>query len=306
MWSIAIHGGAGVISKDLPNDEKELYYESLKSALRIGLDILQKKGHSTEAVESVIRFLEDCELFNAGKGSVFTRTQKHEMDASIMEGNTLKCGAVSAITGIKNPIILARKIMTDTEHVHLTGAGAENYANEINIERAPPEYFYTERRYKQWESAQKENIVTLDHSDNKTENIKGTVGCVALDVFGHLVAGTSTGGMTNKRPGRVGDSPIIGAGTYANHLCAISATGNGEEFIRHVVSHDVAKLMEYKEISLNEAAELVIHKKLKKGDGGLIGVDHKGNIALVFNSHGMFRGAAKSDGLFEVKIWEDL
>ena len=293
-WAIAIHGGAGTIPKTLPEAKKQEYLRSLDQALKIGQGVLQQGGTSLDAVEKVIRFLEDDPLFNAGKGAVYTHERTHELDAAIMDGRDLSCGSVAALKTVKNPISLARLVKERSPHVFLVGEGAEAFATEMKVERVPNSYFDTPGRLKDLEDALKEE--PKEH---------GTVGCVALDTHGNLAAGTSTGGLTNKRFGRLGDVPVIGAGTYANNrTCALSATGIGEEFIKHTVAHDISALMEYGGLSLQAAADRVIHQKLKPGDGGVIGVAHDGSIALVFNSEGMYRGAADSNGRFEVKIWE--
>ena len=301
-WAIAIHGGAGVIPKTLPEAEKQQYFKSLDAALKVGRDLLAGGGTSLDAVEKVIRFLEDDPLFNAGKGAVYNHEGKHELDAAIMNGRDLTCGSVAALTTVKNPITLARLVMEKSPHVFLVGEGAERFADAMKVERVPNSWFDVERRYRQLqEELKKERGEGPGDPDKK----HGTVGAVALDVHGDLAAGTSSGGLTNKRYGRIGDVPIIGAGTYAdNHTCAISATGYGEQFIRHTVARDIAALMEYRGLNLQQAADLVIHKKLNPGDGGVIGVAHDGSIALVWSSEGMFRGAADAGGRFEVKIWE--
>jgi L-asparaginase / beta-aspartyl-peptidase len=293
-WAIAIHGGAGTIPKTMPEAKKQEYLRSLDRALKIGQGVLQQGGTSLDAVEKVIRFLEDDPLFNAGKGAVYTHEGTHELDAAIMDGRDLSCGSVAALKTVKNPISLARLVKEKSPHVFLVGEGAEAFASQMKVERVPNSYFDTPERYQQLQEALKEE--PKEH---------GTVGCVALDTHGNLAAGTSTGGLTNKRFGRLGDVPVIGAGTYANNrTCALSATGIGEEFIKHTVSHDISALMEYGGLSLQQAADRVIHQKLKPGDGGVIGVARDGSIALVFNSEGMYRGAADSNGRFEVRIWE--
>jgi beta-aspartyl-peptidase (threonine type) len=260
--------------------------------------------------------MEESPLFNAGKGAVFTNEGKNELDASVMDGKTLKAGAVAGVTNVKSPISLARKVMEASEHVMLTGRGAEHFAKEKGLEIVDPSYFYTETRFQQLQNAKKEEKVQLDHSGDKgsldeqifTEGNKyGTVGAVALDAYGNLAAGTSTGGMTNKRWNRVGDAPIIGAGTYANNqTCAVSATGHGEYFIRSVVSYDISALMEYKGLSVQQAADEVVMKKLvqRGGEGGVIAVDAKGNVAMPFNSEGMYRGFVKADGKPTVLIYK--
>lgn len=295
-WALAIHGGAGTIPKTLPESEKQQYLQSLTKALGAGRDILAKGGTSLDAVEAVVRFLEDDPLFNAGKGAVYTHEGTHELDAAIMDGSTLSCGSVAALKTVKNPISLARLVMTKSPHVFLVGDGAEAFAAAMKVERVDNKFFDTPKRFEQ---LQEELKLEKEHKD------RDTVGAVALDQHGNLAAATSTGGLTNKRFGRLGDVPVIGAGTYANNkTCAVSATGIGEEFIKHTVSHDISALMEYGGLTLQQAADKVIHQKLKPGDGGVIGVARDGSIALVFNSEGMYRGAADSGGRFEVRIWE--
>ncbi len=296
-YALAIHGGAGVIPKDMEEERKQEYFDALEEALRLGRDRLDGGGAALDVVEEVVRFLEDVPLFNAGKGAVFTHEGRNELDAAIMDGRDLSCGAISGVTTVKSPITLARKVMEESPHVFFTGAGAEVFADEMGVERVESDYYFTERR---WEQLQKK-LAEEEVGDDK----HGTVGAVALDREGNLAAATSTGGMTNKRYGRVGDVPIIGAGTYANNkTAAISCTGWGEKFIRNNVSHDVSAIMEYKGLGVEAAAKEVVHGKLDPGDGGLIAVSHTGEIALVFNSDGMFRGAADSGGRFEVAIWE--
>jgi len=295
-WSLAIHGGAGTIPKDIPASERDAYLASLQKALEIGRGVLAGGGTSLDAVEKIVRFLEDDPLFNAGKGAVYTHDGTHELDAAIMDGRDLTCGSVAGLKTVKNPISLARLVKERSPHVFLIGEGAEAFAAEMGVERVPNSSFDTPQRYVQWQEALRKE---------KEAKPKGTVGAVALDQHGNLAAATSTGGMTNKRWGRLGDVPVIGAGTYANNkTCAISATGWGEKFIRNTVAHDISALMEYAGLTLQQAADRVIHQKLEKDDGGVIGVAHDGSIALVFNSEGMYRGAADSNGRFEVKIWE--
>ena len=296
MYSIALHGGAGVIEPDMLTSEKETAYKTaLQEALAIGKAILQAGGTSLEAVTKTVMSLEDCPLFNAGKGAVFNSQGKYEMDASIMNGMDKTAGAVAAVEGVKNPILLAKNIMEQSEHVYLSGDGALEFAKNINSELKDKEYFFDQFRYDQFLAAQKEGTVQLDHSKGQLDEKKfGTVGAVALDQDGNLAAATSTGGMTNKKFGRVGDTPIIGSGTYANNnTCAISATGHGEYFIRAVVAHDISCLMEYKGLSLKEACDEVVKNKLVKleGEGGVIAVDGKGNIELCFNTSGMYRAS---------------
>jgi beta-aspartyl-peptidase (threonine type) len=298
-FSIAIHGGAGTIHKSQMSDKKEAAYKTaLSLALNKGYGSLSEGKTALEAVEIAVSSLEDSPLFNAGKGSVFTHEGTHEMDAAIMEGKDLTAGAVAGVNGIKNPIQLARKIMEASEHVFLAGNGALEFAKEHNFSLEPDEYFYDELRYRQWQEALENDVVQLDHSPLKEEKF-GTVGAVALDQFGNVAAATSTGGMTNKKFGRVGDSPMIGAGNYANNnTCAVSCTGSGEFFIRGVVAYDVSCLMEYKRLSLAEACKEVVQNRLLKigGDGGLIAVDKSGALCLEFNTDGMYRGLKKSSG----------
>ncbi|HHG84663.1 MAG TPA: isoaspartyl peptidase/L-asparaginase [Bacteroidetes bacterium] len=292
--SIAIHGGAGTILKSSMTPEKEAAYQAaLEKALNAGYSVLERKGTALDAVEQAVVALEDSPLFNAGKGSVFTAAGNHEMDASIMEGHNRNAGAVSLVQGIRNPISLARQVMEKSGHVFLGGEGAMEFARSIHAQMEAPDYFYDELRYKQWQEVKDTDSFQLDHSPNKDHKF-GTVGAVALDGNGDLAAATSTGGMTNKQFGRVGDSPMIGAGTYANNAtCAVSCTGSGEFFIRGVVAYDVSCLMEYKGLSLAEACEEVVQHRLLKidGDGGLIAVDATGNMALPFNTEGMYRGS---------------
>ena len=304
-FGIAIHGGAGTILRSAMTDALQLQYTvALQAALNAGHEILMSGGSSLDAVEAAVVSLEDFPLFNAGKGSVLNHEGKYEMDAAIMCGKSLAAGAVGAVSSVKNPVRLARRVMDKSEHVLLFGAGAEQFATEQGVTIVDQEYFYTEARFLQWQEAKKEQKVMLDHSDKKF----GTVGAVALDVHGNLAAATSTGGMTNKRYGRVGDSPVIGAGTYAdNNTCAISCTGHGEYFLRAVVAHDVSCLMEYKGLSLQDACDLVVKDKLVKlgGEGGLIAIDTLGNIALPFNSEGMYRGFRSGNTPPVVRIYKD-
>jgi L-asparaginase / beta-aspartyl-peptidase len=299
-FAIAIHGGAGVIGKDTPAAERDSCTQSLQRALTEGRDRLARGESAVAVTEAVVRILEDDPNFNAGKGAVFTEDGKHELDASIMDGRTLACGAVAGVRTVKNPISLARLVMERTSHVLLMGDGAEQFATSVGVERVDPSYFDTEKRRKALERL-------LDERKKKAaaEKPRGTVGCVALDTHGNLAAATSTGGMTGKRFGRVGDSPVIGAGTYAdNTTCAVSCTGTGEEFIRHVVAFQVSALMRYSSMSLDKAARTVIFERLKPDDGGLIAVSRMGDIAMPYSSAGMFRGAADSSGRFDVAIWE--
>jgi beta-aspartyl-peptidase (threonine type) len=295
-WAIVIHGGAGGMTREslTPELDKE-YRASLQAALDSGKKILAEGGSALDAVESTIRTMEDNPLFNAGKGAVFTHEGRNELDAAIMDGSNLAAGAVAGVTDIKNPITAARRVMTNSPHVMLAGAGASEFARDQGLEIVPASYFYTERQFK-----------ALQEILKKEKN--GTVGCCALDKNGNLAAGTSTGGMTNKRYNRIGDSPIIGAGTYANnHTCAVSGTGHGEYFIRLTVAHDISALMEYKGLTVQEASELVVNDKLVKagGSGGVICLDKSGNISMPFNTSGMFRGFATADGKEAIYIYKD-
>ena len=306
-FSIAIHGGAGTLVKGMMTADLEAQYKSvLKEALSTGYAVLENGGTSIDAVEKAVIILEDSHLFNAGKGAVFTADESHEMDASIMNGKTLNAGAVSLISGIKNPVSLAKDVMEKSEHVFLAGEGAMQFAkmNAYKIEKDT--YFYDEFRHQQWLEIKDTDSFQLDHATKKDSKF-GTVGAVACDQNGNIAAATSTGGMTNKKFGRVGDSPMIGAGNYANNkTCAISCTGSGEFFIRGVVSYDVACLMEHKGLSVEEASNEVIHKRILEigGDGGLIAVDAKGNIAMPFNTEGMYRASKSSNGEEELSIYK--
>lgn len=305
-YTLAIHGGAGTIDPNKMTPAKEVAYRTgLMNALQAGEKILASGGSSLDAVEAAVIALENDALFNAGRGSVFTHDGKHEMDASLMRGDTLEAGAVAGVRGVQNPITLARAIMEKSEHVMLCRDGAEAFAKSIDLPFQDEEYFFDAFRHEQWQQALKENVIQLDHADDKKF---GTVGAVALDSHGNLAAATSTGGMTNKRWGRAGDSPIIGAGTYANNqTCAISCTGHGEFFIRAVVAYDISCLMEYKGMSLQQACDFVVKDKLVKlgGEGGLIAADVHGNLILPFNSSGMYRGWLKNDVPPTVRIYKD-
>lgn len=300
---LAIHGGAGTILRSSMTEGKEKAYKTaLETGLNAGYSLLEKGFSSLDAVQAAVIVLEDSPLFNAGKGSVFTHDGAHEMDASIMDGRTLKAGAVAGVQNIRNPVALARKIMDHSEYVFLAGRGAEDFALQMNIPTEEADYFFDQFRYDQLMEIRNKDSVQLDHSNKKF----GTVGAVALDVNGNLAAATSTGGMTNKRYNRIGDSPIIGSGNYANNkTCAVSCTGHGEYFLRAVVAYDISCLMEYKGLSLIDACDLVVHKKLMEigGEGGLIAIDSYGNCALPFNSDGMYRGF-KSEREEVVKIYK--
>lgn len=306
MFKIAIHGGAGTIEPHMLTPEKEKnYHAGLQEALDAGYSILEKGGKAIDAVAAAITVLENNPLFNAGKGAVYNFKGGHDLDASIMCGKTLEAGAVSGITGIVNPIQLAKIVIEKSEHVFLCGHEAEQFAQLQGMSIVPNTYFDDAYRYEQWKIAQRGGGVYLDHMEEKKF---GTVGAVALDQYGDIAAGTSTGGMTNKRFGRIGDTPIIGAGTYANnHTCAVSCTGHGEFFIRAVVAHDIACLMEYKHCSLQEACDIVVKDKLVKlgGEGGVIAMDAKGHAVLCFNSAGMYRGLKENQGKNYTAIYKD-
>lgn len=312
-FTIAIHGGAGTILKSMLTSELESKYrKGLQDALDTGYNILAKQGSALDAVVEAVKSLEDNELFNAGKGSVFTNQGIHEMDASLMDGSNLEAGSVASVQHIKNPILLAKEVMLHSGHVMLSGDGAKDFALSRGLETKPAEYFHTDYRHDQWLQIKDSEFYQLDHKEDNLkshENKKfGTVGAVALDTFGHVAAATSTGGMTNKRFGRLGDSCVLGAGTYANDLsCAVSCTGHGEFFLRAVVAYDISCLMEYKNFSLQQACETVVMDKLVKlgGEGGIIAVDTLGNYQLCYNSEGMYRGVRTSDGINLVAIFKE-
>ncbi len=308
-YCIVIHGGAGTILRSTMTTELQLQYENgLQQAIDAGYSILAAGGSAVDAIEAAVSSLEDFPLFNAGKGSVFNHIGLHEMDAAIMDGKTLEAGAVCGIAHAKNPVQVARAVMEHSGHVMLAGLGAEEFAKAQGMKMEDDAYFYTAQRYQQWQDALKEGVVQLDHTEkDKTDKKFGTVGAVALDMNGNLAAATSTGGLTNKKFGRIGDSPVIGAGTYANNnTCAISCTGVGELFIRSVVAYDISCLVDYKGLSLKEACNIVVHDKLVKigGEGGLIALDKDGNIEMPFNSEGMYRACKTSDGRNEVLIYK--
>jgi beta-aspartyl-peptidase (threonine type) len=314
-WALAIHGGAGVVRSAVAPEEEPEYRASLQAALDLGAAMLAEGKSSVDVVEAVVRSLEDDPHFNAGKGAVFSSEGTNELDAAIMNGQDLNCGAVSGIKTVKNPITLARHVMEESRHVFLMGEGAEAFATETGVERVDPQYFFVQRRYDSWQKAVEREkargkaaagMAALPRAEDHeaSQGKYGTVGAVAMDQQGNLAAATSTGGLTNKRFGRVGDVPIIGAGTYAdNRSAAISCTGIGEKFIRNTVARNVAALMEYQGLSLEAAARAMIDDRLEPGDGGLIAVGRDGSIALVFNSEGMFRGAADASGRSEVAIF---
>jgi len=309
--ALAIHGGAGTILKSEMTAELEQEYRNgLENALRVGWEILLKNGSALDAVEATVVELENFPLFNAGRGSVFTHEGRNEMDACVMDGKTLDAGAVAFVKNVKNPIKLARLVMEKTEHILLAGNGANEFARQMQVEFETDDYFFTDFRYRQLLKAKEENVIQLDHSSNRKSQIAnhkslGTVGAVACDFSGSLAAATSTGGMTNKKFGRIGDTPIIGAGNYDdNQTCAVSCTGHGEYFMKTLAAYDVSALMKYKGLSLIEASRAVIDNLRKiGGEGGLIAVDANGNVALPFNSDGMYRGLVTTDGKSIVKIY---
>ncbi len=310
--TLVIHGGAGTIDRnEMSNELENAYLQGLQHALDMGYAILEKGGSAVDAVKEAVMVLEDNILFNAGKGSVFTNKGKHEMDAAIMDGNTLDAGAVAGVKNIRNPIALAAEILMNSEHVILSGEGASDFARNQGLPAEPDEYFFSQFRFDQWQVIKDSDTFSLDHSTSDASNIKekkfGTVGAVACDSNGNIAAATSTGGMTNKKYGRIGDSPIIGIGTYANNAtCAVSCTGHGEIFIKAVAAYDVSALMEYKNLNLTKACEEVVMNKLVKmqGEGGLIAVDSNGNFSMMFNSTGMYRGVKTSDGHVQVGIYK--
>ena len=313
-FGIVIHGGAGTILRKSMTPEKEANYRAvLTEAIQVGYEILKAGGSSQKAVEKTIHIMEDSPLFNAGKGAVLNSNASIELDASFMNGKSLDAGAISGVRTVKHPISAAIKVMEASPHVMLSGSGADTFASEQGLEIVSPEYFYTERRInalKQVQEAAHTKQSTLEPQENEflKQQLYGTVGCVALDLSGNLAAGTSTGGMTNKKWNRIGDAPIIGAGTYANNAtCAISATGWGEFFIRSVVAHDISALMEYKGLSIQEAAYEVIHNKVAKlgGDGGVVGIDRNGNVMMEMNTPGMYRAQMDALGNLKVKIYKD-
>ena len=307
MFALAIHGGAGTIARaSLSPDDEKRYRAALEAALGIGYDLLRDGGAALDAVEAAVRSLEDCPLFNAGRGAVFTHDGHHEMDAALMSGHNRLAGAVAGVRQVQNPIRAARLVMEQTEHVLLSYPGADELAREHGLPLQPVEYFFTQKRYDQLQDALAVGKMQLDHAADPNWK-KGTVGAVARDQHGHLAAATSTGGMTNKRYSRIGDTPLIGAGTWADTRCAISCTGNGEYFIRAVAAYDVACLMEYKGLSLEEAARIVVQDKLAPvgGEGGLIAVDAAGNVTLPFNSEGMYRASRVEGGGAMIAIYKE-
>jgi len=313
-FTIVIHGGAGTILKsDMTPELEQAYFAGLKEALQSGYAVLEEGGSAVNAVKAAIVILEDNILFNAARGSVFTKKGVQEMDAAIMDGKTLDAGSVTGVRNVRNPIELAAEVMRNSNHVFLSGKGAGDFAIKQGIKLEPDEYFFSQFRYNQWKAIRDSDTYSLDHTNQELEELMkdkkfGTVGAVACDQDGNIAAATSTGGMTNKKYGRIGDSPVIGAGTYANNnTCGISCTGHGEMFIRAVAAHDVSCLMEYKNYTLQEACDEVVNKKLValKGEGGMIAVDKEGNPVMLFNSAGMYRGYKSSDGSEEVAIYKE-
>lgn len=316
-FAIIIHGGAGTILKKNMTPEKETAYKAkLEEAIKTGYEILKNGGTSGDAVVKTIQVMEESPLFNAGKGAVFTHEGTNELDASFMDGKTLNAGAVAGVKDIKSPIEAARTVMTNSNHVMLAGKGASQFAKEQGLEIVDPSYFYTENRFKSLQRIKDKEKTALDHDDKQAafydadiKNSKfGTVGCVALDKEGNISAGTSTGGMTNKRWGRIGDAPIIGSGTYANNkTCGVSSTGWGEYFIRTQVAYDISAQMEYQQKSLKEATKDVIQNKLTKlgGTGGVVALDKNGNMSFEFNTAGMYRASMNDKGDLVVKIYVD-
>jgi beta-aspartyl-peptidase (threonine type) len=312
--SLVIHGGAGTILKeDMTPELEAAYIKALDDALKAGYAVLEQDGTAAHAIKAAIVILEDNLLFNAGRGAVFTKKGVQEMDAAIMDGKNLEAGSVAGVRNVRNPIELAEEVMNNSNHVFLSGKGANDFAIKQGIKLEPDEYFFSQFRYDQWKLLRDSDNYSLDHTHQGLEELMkdkkfGTVGAVACDAFGNIAAATSTGGMTNKKYGRIGDSPLIGAGTYANNkTCAISCTGHGEPFIRAVASHDVSCLMEYKGMTLREAMNEVVNVKLiaMDGEGGMIGVDAKGNTAMIFNSAGMYRAMQNSAGEHYIGIYKD-
>jgi beta-aspartyl-peptidase (threonine type) len=312
-FTIVIHGGAGTILKtDMTPALEQAYSDGLQQALDLGYAVLEQGGTAVNAVKAALVILEDNVLFNAGRGSVFTKKGVQEMDAAIMDGSDLSAGAVAGVRNVRNPIELATEVMRNSNHVFLSGKGANDFAIKQGVKLEPDEYFFSQFRYDQWKAIRDSDTYSLDHTNHQLEELMrdkkfGTVGAVACDSKGNLAGATSTGGMTNKKYGRIGDSPMIGAGTYANNAtCAISCTGHGEMFIRSVAAYDVSCLMEYKGMSLQEAMDTVVNTKLVAlhGEGGMIGVDAKGNAAMVLNSAGMYRAMKNSKGVQEVSIYK--
>ena len=313
-FSIAIHGGAGtILREDMTPELEAAYIRGLQESVNAGYAVLEEGGSATNAVKAAIVILEDNLLFNAGRGSVFTKKGLQEMDAAIMDGKDLAAGAVAGIRKVRNPIELAAEVMHNSNHVFLSGKGANDFAIKQGIKLEPDEFFFSQFRYDQWKAIRDSDNYSLDHTHQGLEELMkdkkfGTVGAVACDMDGNIAAATSTGGMTNKKYGRIGDSPLIGCGTYANnYTCAISCTGHGEPFIRAVAAYDVSALMEYKGLTLKDAMDKVVNDKLMKmdGEGGMIGVDAEANVSMIFNSAGMYRGMRNSEGENIIGIYKD-
>lgn len=312
--SLAIHGGAGTILKsDMTAELEHAYTQGLRDALYAGFAVLDEDGSAVNAVKAAVVMLEDNILFNAGRGSVFTKKAVQEMDAAIMDGSNLAAGAVAGVRNVRNPVELATEVMRNSNHVFLSGKGANDFAIKQGVKLEPDEFFFSQFRYDQWKAIRDSDNYSLDHTHQQVEELMrdkkfGTVGAVACDAYGNIAAATSTGGMTNKKYGRIGDTPIIGSGTYANNkTCAISCTGHGELFIKAVAAYDVSCLMEYRNMSLQEAMHIVVHEKLVAigGEGGMIGVDANANTAMLFNSAGMYRAAKNNTGYEEIAIYNN-
>jgi beta-aspartyl-peptidase (threonine type) len=313
VFTMVIHGGAGTIQKeDMTPELEKAYLKGLQEALDAGYAVLEEDGSAVNAVKAAVVMLEDNMLFNAGRGSVFTKKGVQEMDAAIMDGSNLEAGAIAGVRNVRNPIELATEVMRHSNHVFLSGKGGNDFAIRQGIKLEPDEYFFSQFRYDQWKALRDSDNYSLDHTHQQLEELMkdkkfGTVGAVACDKQGNISAATSTGGMTNKKYGRIGDSPVIGSGTYANNkTCAVSCTGHGEVFLRAVAAYDVSCLMEYKNLTLQQACEEVVMNKLVQleGEGGLIAVDQMGSASMVFNSAGMYRGCKDSNGVNEVSIYK--
>ncbi|KAJ7956507.1 isoaspartyl peptidase/L-asparaginase [Quillaja saponaria] len=314
-WAIALHGGAGDIPYSLPPERRQPREEALRHCLKIGVQALKSNKSPLDVVELVVRELENSPPFNAGRGSVLTTKGTVEMEAAIMDGNTKNCGAVSGLTTVVNAISLARLVMEKTPHIYLAFDGAEDFAKELGVETADSSHFITPENIERLQQAKDANRVQIDYTQPIQNDVKketpaadgdsrlGTVGCVAVDNHGNLASATSTGGLVNKMVGRIGDTPIIGAGTYANKLCAVSATGKGEAIMRGTVARDVAAVMEFKGVSLNEAAAYVVEESVPRGTVGLVAVSATGEVAMPYNTTGMFRACATEDGYSEIAIW---
>ena len=310
FYAIVIHGGAGSSPQQLGEKSRQGREAAVERVLKIGNELLASGGTSLDAVERVIRAMEDDPIFNAGRGAVFNSAGGHELDASIMDGRDLGCGAVAGVSVVKNPISLARLVMTKTRHVLLAADGADRFGKEMGVDLVAQDYFSTEAARRRWEKSKKQEAVDKSKKGARlgfpNETYLGTVGCVALDRFGNIAAGTSTGGLSNKKYGRIGDSPIVGAGTYAdNRTCGVSCTGIGEHYIRNAIAYDISAQMKYTKCTVQEAVDTAITKTLKPGYGGIIALDRKGNIAAGYNTGGMTRGMANSKGLFVVRLGKD-